>query len=626
MKTSNSKSFIPTRLQLVAVLILSGFCANASAIAKQTISYTHTRAKDAIHWMVWNENTMETISNGERPMLFSISHELNDLTRSMAAESFHNEEVAKMINEHFYPVVVDSHENPILTGYFHSVLQGTKQITGFPLTVFTTKDLHWIDGGGYFPPSDDWGGQGFPNLLKGVIEKWETTREQTIQKAANKQDSLGSLLGSSSKPSGSFDASRMGEYVSNLEGVYDMEFGGFIVGPKSPDFAKLGLLEEITDNAAEEAERAQSMKSATLQAILTSSIHDFVGGGFFASSTDDLWLIPQFIKSVTDQCKAIQYFTDYSENEDLILEVAQCIVNDFKMDSGFYSDHILLTSDSDPTFESGIKGDAYIWKFETFSNLFSDSELAAFIDNFDVSEEGNIPADQDPEGGFAGKNLLRLKHSSLKQTPTLLSALNKLAEYRKKNSTVLSEQTMDVASNARVVTALTIAGKKKGDLFIEEAEALVKLIWGTFYDENSNRLMTPSILDDQKVDSECSSLEYALLEQGFLSLYEATGNTDYLSNAKLLQDAIDTRFTDDTGLCFVSPKDHPFIPLSTYAIWEEDDVSAVAVCIQNLRKLVALDGGDQYEGNLSNVLSHIPEAVEQAPEHFSFTLTVLSAE
>ncbi len=617
-------SFIKNGGIICFFVLLSCFLVVSEEVSAE--SYTDTRSQDPIDWMVWNQETYKIISEGNRPILFSVSHELNDLTRSMAEESFQNAENADVLNKHFYCVLIDQYEHPQLVSYFKSILQGTKQIVGFPQTIFLAPDLSWLEGGGYFPPSDTWGGQGFPNLLKSVIEKWTTDPAVAMANARKRQESFQNQLGIGSNPSYLFQSDIMQGAVENLLEVFDPEYGGFFVGPKTPDFATLRLLDEAIVRCEDLYVDANRMKSLTRRSMECSSLYDFVNGGFFASASDDMWLIPQFMKSVDTQCQAIHYYKYAEGYEDLVLDLADSIYRNFKMENGLFSSNLLFAPKSNLTVESALLGANHFWDYKTVSEILDDDELTVFLEVFDISERGNIPEEQDPEQLFKEKNLLRLKgnRESLRN-PLVASGVKKLKEYFDANNEVIHEKTVSIVSNARVVSALAIAsGFDVGNRYLEEAMSLFDSIWKTYFVESSNRLMTASIHDEAKLEGESDALGYALLIQGAIELYKITADQDYLRKAKLMQKILSDRFTEvSTGLCFVSPGDSSYIPVQTYAFWEESDLSAVAAMISNLKELSMLSGESQYQEKLELILNHLPEAIEYAPEHFPSLISIL---
>ncbi len=96
----------------------------------------------------------------------------------MERESFENEEIARLMNEHFVNIKVDREERPDLDQIYMSAVQMMTRHGGWPLTVFLTPDLVPFYGGTYFPPEDRHQMPGFPRILAAVSEAYRTRPEE----------------------------------------------------------------------------------------------------------------------------------------------------------------------------------------------------------------------------------------------------------------------------------------------------------------------------------------------------------------------------------------------------------------------------------------------------------------
>lgn len=88
------------------------------------------------------------------------------------------------------------------------------------------------------------------------------------------------------------------EARSAIRAAYDRRHGGFEAPPKRPRPALLDLLLAVD---AEPALR-------TLDALVQGGIHDQLGGGFHAYSTDERWVVPHFEKRAVDQAALLATF------------------------------------------------------------------------------------------------------------------------------------------------------------------------------------------------------------------------------------------------------------------------------------------------------------------------------
>ena len=96
----------------------------------------------------------------------------------MEHESFENEAVAAVLNEHFVAIKVDREERPDIDRVYMNFVQATTGSGGWPMSVWLTPELKPFYGGTYFPPSSKWGRPGFTEMLEQIAQVWrERARE-----------------------------------------------------------------------------------------------------------------------------------------------------------------------------------------------------------------------------------------------------------------------------------------------------------------------------------------------------------------------------------------------------------------------------------------------------------------
>ena len=71
----------------------------------------------------------------------------------MERESFENEDIARIMNEHFVNIKVDREERPDLDSIYMDAVQAMTGRGGWPMTVFLTPDGEPFYGGTYYPPA-----------------------------------------------------------------------------------------------------------------------------------------------------------------------------------------------------------------------------------------------------------------------------------------------------------------------------------------------------------------------------------------------------------------------------------------------------------------------------------------
>lgn len=100
----------------------------------------------------------------------------------MEKESFENDKVAEIMNEHFVNIKVDREERPDVDRMYMSFIQATTGGGGWPMSVFLTPTLEPLAGGTYFPvESKGFGIPSFPQLLLNISAQWKKNCKELIK-------------------------------------------------------------------------------------------------------------------------------------------------------------------------------------------------------------------------------------------------------------------------------------------------------------------------------------------------------------------------------------------------------------------------------------------------------------
>ena len=116
-----------------------------------------------------------------KPVFLSIGYSTCHWCHVMAHESFENERIAKILNEHFISIKVDREELPGIDAVYMDFVQKTTGSGGWPLSVFLTSDAKPFYGGTYFPPVDSYGRPGFETLLMSIEDAWRNRRDEILK-------------------------------------------------------------------------------------------------------------------------------------------------------------------------------------------------------------------------------------------------------------------------------------------------------------------------------------------------------------------------------------------------------------------------------------------------------------
>ena len=125
--------------------------ANTNHLAAANLSYLRQHADNPVAWYEWGEETLARARSEDKPIFLSIGYSACHWCHVMAHESFENDSIAALMNEHFVNIKVDREERPDLDDIYMTFVQLSTGSGGWPMSVFLTPDLKPFFGGTYFP-------------------------------------------------------------------------------------------------------------------------------------------------------------------------------------------------------------------------------------------------------------------------------------------------------------------------------------------------------------------------------------------------------------------------------------------------------------------------------------------
>ncbi len=311
-------------------------------------------------------------------MIISIGYSTCHWCHVMEHDSFENEEVASLMNEHFIPVKVDREERPDIDSVYMQTVQLMTGKGGWPLNCITLPDGKPLYGGTFFPRKQ------WINVLKQVSDLWKYEPERCRQYA---DELLAGLRKTEliSKPAEGKNAMQIiNAMVKSYEESFDSINGGFSRVPKFPMPGNLQFLMRYAFQTGHEEIKKQVI--LTLNKMASGGIYDHIGGGFARYSTDAEWKIPHFEKMLYDNAQLISLyasafaFTGIVAFRMVVEETMQFVINELmSSDFGFYS---ALDADTE-----GEEGKFYVWKKEEIEKLLGD-DATLFCKVFCVNEKG----------------------------------------------------------------------------------------------------------------------------------------------------------------------------------------------------------------------------------------------
>src|SRR4051812_29111533 len=146
-------------------------------LARESSPYLRQHQHNPVDWFPWGPEALERARRLDRPIFLSIGYSACHWCHVMGHESFEDEAVARVLNDHFVSIKVDREERPDLDSIYMSAVQLLNQgHGGWPMSVFLTPTLEPFFADTYFPPEDRYGKPGFKRLLGMLLEAWRTRR------------------------------------------------------------------------------------------------------------------------------------------------------------------------------------------------------------------------------------------------------------------------------------------------------------------------------------------------------------------------------------------------------------------------------------------------------------------
>ncbi|HRQ52582.1 MAG TPA: thioredoxin domain-containing protein, partial [Agriterribacter sp.] len=414
----------------------------------ETSPYLLQHAYNPVNWYPWNEEALKKAEKENKPILVSIGYAACHWCHVMERESFEDERVAAIMNEHFVNIKIDREERPDLDHIYMNAVQTITGSGGWPLNVFLTPSRKPFYGGTYFPPSPVSGRPSWQQVLQGVVHAFRDKRGEIESQAENL---TGHLLQSGSfgitAPSGkeNITAAQFNTVFEHIMQSADMQNGGFGRAPKFPQtFTIQFLLRHFYYAQNEEALRLALL---SLDKMIYGGIYDQLGGGFARYATDNGWLVPHFEKMLYDNALLVIVLSEaYQLTKDpLYADTIQHTMSFIEREltseeGGFFS---ALDADSE-----GVEGKYYVWnKQEVDAVLQENADL--FCKYYDITEEGNwehqnILRVKQPLAAFAAQN----GWDKEAVASTLQSCRTRLLELRRKRKPPLTDDKILLSWNA----------------------------------------------------------------------------------------------------------------------------------------------------------------------------------
>lgn len=572
--------------------------------------YLKQHQNNPVDWYPWGVDALQKAKNENKLIVVSIGYAACHWCHVMERESFENNEVAKVMNDHFVSVKVDREERPDIDHIYMTAVQLMKGQGGWPLNVICLPDGRPIYGGTYFKP-EDWA-----SILIQLNETWLQKPDVAYDYAERLTEGIvRSDLIPHNELEGPFQLQSLQDMVSDWKNSFDEKHGGNRRVPKFPIPNNWLFLLRYGFHAQDES--VLEYVHFTLKKIASGGIYDHVGGGFARYSVDAEWHIPHFEKMLYDNALLVSLYSEaYLHKQDpqyrrVVFETLAWVQREMTHPmGGFYSS---LDADSD-----GVEGKYYCFtKDEIIKALGDDADL--FIQYFQITSDGNWPemnsnvlktaVDADrlaQEAGFTADEWEEY----------LAEAKLKLLAFREKRNRPALDDKILCSWNSMMVRAFTDAYRTfNHQEFLDAAIKCEQFVNESLVDENDDLLRQPvhqgrktvGFLDD-----------YAFYIDALIGLYEASFEIEYLNRAKKLADKVLLYFWQegDTVFSYSSKKAEQLIA-DKKEIMDDVIPSSNSVFVSQLFKLGLFFDADRYSSLAMQTLVNVFPQIKTYPSAFS---------
>jgi uncharacterized protein YyaL (SSP411 family) len=636
--------------------------------------YLRQHADNPVNWQPWDDAALEAAREQDKPIFLSIGYSACHWCHVMEEESFMDEAVAGILNEHFVPIKVDREERPDVDSIYMTVCQTVTGRGGWPLSAWLTPEGKPFYVGTYFPKEPKRNMPGFENLLARIVDSWadDDDRQEMTNRAdqwtAAARDRLEDVP---SAGAAAPDDDLLEDAADAIQRGADREHGGFgNQGPKFPQEARLHVLLRAQHDTGRES--YGDVVRETLTAMADGGLYDHVGGGFHRYCTDRDWTVPHFEKMLYDNGELTRAFlagyqvTGEDRYADVVRETVAFLERELRHpDGGLYA-----TLDAQSETEAGEheEGAFYVWTPDGVAEAVADADdceavdADLFCDRYGVTSTGNFEDGQTVLTVSTNVDDLAseydlapeaVRERLTRATDAAFDARAERPRPRRDEKVLAGWNGLGISALAESALVLhedehaTLAGDAlafarehlwdadarrlsrraipvdEGDPAASEVDTSEDDAAATGADGTTEDV--DATVDDGRaldVQGEGYLEDYAFLARGAFDHYQATGDVHSLSFAVDLADVVVEEFYDaDAGSVFFTPASGEGLVVRPQEVRDQSTPSSLGVACDVLLSLSHFRPDDRYEAVVETVLASHGSSVEASPvEHPSLAL------
>ena len=576
-------------------------------LINESSPYLLQHAHNPVNWYPWSKEALEKAKKENKLIIISIGYSACHWCHVMERESFENEEIARIMNDHFVCIKVDREERPDIDQIYMNAVQLITGSGGWPLNCFALPDGKPVFGGTYFKPRQ------WKDILQNLAKGYEVDKER-FEKYANELK-LGIISNNQiikTQHKAEFTQEDLLTIILKTSKRFDRENGGTIGAPKFPLPVNYFFLMRFYYHSGDKEVLQQVL--LTLEKMAKGGIYDQLGGGFARYSVDRNWLVPHFEKMLYDNAQLVSLYSEAyrlnpeAEYKKVVYETLAFVERELTApEGGFYSS---LDADSE-----GVEGKYYVWnKDEVESLLEEDAEI--FCEYYDITTEGN----------WEGKNILHRKENNdviASRHNLSLEELEEIILQAKKKLFKLRQKRVKPGLDDKVLTSWNaLMLKAYADAYnIFDDEHYLKIAEKNF-EFIENNLMNSDFSLYRNYKNKKSTIhafldDYVLLVDALISLYHTNFKEYYINTALNITEYIIHHFYDeDSGMFFYTSDRDSHLIAKTKEVNDHVIPSSNAIMAQNLFKLGHYFIKEDYIKKAEQMLLNMKDQIIKYPYFF----------
>ena len=588
---------------------------HTNELIHQTSPYLLQHAHNPVNWYAWGEKALAKAASEDKLILVSIGYSACHWCHVMERESFENQEVADLMNEHFVCIKVDREERPDVDQVYMNAVQITTGSGGWPLNCFALPDGRPVYGGTYFPK------QNWMQILKSLATMYQNERGKLHRSATDISKGIaGYEVISVKEVEQEYTKTDLDNIVNPWKKQFDTHEGGNKRAPKFPLPGSWSFLLEYAHTYSD-SEVLEQLE-LTLDKIALGGIYDQVGGGFARYSVDAQWKVPHFEKMLYDNGQLVSLYSQaYKATQNpfykqVIAETLGFVSRELLApEGGFYS---ALDADSD-----GVEGLFYIWTQEAFDAVLG-ADAHALGEYYGINAGGNWDH---------GANILMAKslpNTFAVQNGFTEAGFNRMLQKAKTKLLKAREAKVRPGLDDKILTswnALMITG------FVNAYEATGEPEYLLVAEKAADFLFTKMMASDfslkrnyknGKATINAFAEDYGLLAQASLALYSATFNESYLDKAKgITEFAIAHFFDTHSGMFWYTSDIDPALAARKMELSDNVIASSNAIIARVLQNLAVLIENHKYADMSVQMLHNMKATIPKSGAYYYLWASVM---